>query len=284
MVLVGAFGYGSYIYGSKNSKNNAPLGQANTGAGTNKEDNQLNQTKDTTLTSYHTVGFGSLDRDPNILTKLAFPQNYQAIAFYNGPDSFRSLFGDDKGSFTYHGGNWKIGNPEDGVGQVWGDIGIMGIAYDWYTRNGFASYGGSNGDSFALYPENTTLNGYDFSTPVQKKASLNKLISDTTACGKDSTKGFSISGVFNVCYKPYLIRQAVGSYSPKLHINGYASIKNVPYVMLGWVDVSGGLDGYDEDAMTKAGDDFIAGKIPSPTQKNIDLFVEAFKQSSVTTK
>lgn len=116
MVLVGAFGYGSYIYGSKNSKNNAPLGQANTGAGTNKEDNQLNQTKDTTLTSYHTVGFGSLDRDPNILTKLAFPQNYQAIAFYNGPDSFRSLFGDDKGSFTYHGGNWKIGNPEDGVG------------------------------------------------------------------------------------------------------------------------------------------------------------------------
>ena len=50
MVLVGAFGYGSYIYGSNNSKNNAPLGQANTGAGTNEEDNQLNQTKDTTVT------------------------------------------------------------------------------------------------------------------------------------------------------------------------------------------------------------------------------------------
>jgi hypothetical protein len=194
------------------------------------------------------------------------------------------LFGDDKGSSTYEAGEWEIGNPDDSDGGSWGNIGIMGIAPDWYGRNGYASYGGFNGDSFASDPMNTTINGYDFSTAKQKKESLNKLISDTSSCAKDSAKGFTISGGFNVCYKPTLIKQAYAAYNPKIELNGYTSIKDVPYVLLGYVDIRGGLDDYKDDELNRAGDDFKAGKIPGPTQKNIDSFIEALKHSSINSR
>jgi hypothetical protein len=193
-----------------------------------------------------------------------------------------AYFGDNSGNFTYHGGSWEIGNPDDGDGMSWGNIGIMGIAPDWYERNGFASYGGFNGDTFASEPMNTTINGYDFSTATQKKESLNKLISDTSSCAKDPSKGFTIPDGFNVCYKPTLIKQAYAAYSPKIELSGYASIKDVPYVLFGYVSIRGGLDDYNDEALDKAGNDFKAGEIPVPTQKNIDSFIEAFKQSSVS--
>lgn len=282
LVLIGAVGYGGY--GSKNSKSNSSTTPTNTDANTNKVSTDSKQAADATTTSFHTVGFGTLDRDPKVLIKIAFPENYQAIAYDNGRDTFRSLFGDDKGSFTYHGGSWEIGNPDDGDGRTWGNIGVMGIASDWYTRNGFASYGGFNGDDYASEPTNTTINGYDFSTAKQKMDSLNKLISDTSACAKDAAKGFTISGGFNVCYKPTMIKQAYAAYNPKVELSGYASIKGVPYVLFGYVNIRGGLDDYKDDALDKAGNDFRTGKIPAPTQKNIDALIEALKHSSVASK
>jgi hypothetical protein len=221
---------------------------------------------------------------PNVLTKLAFPENYQAIAYSNGTNTFRSLFGDDKGTATYEGGSWEIGYPEDGSGTTWGNIGIMGIANDWYNRNGFAAFIKFSKDEYASDPGNTTINGYDFSTAQKKKESLNKLISDTASCAKDPAKGFAIKGGFNICYTPNLIKQAYAAYSPQIVFSGYATIKNVPNVMFGWMNIGSGLDGYKDDALDKAGNDFKAGKIPAPTQKNIDAFIEAFKNSSVTYK
>jgi hypothetical protein len=64
---VGTVGYGSYSYGSKNSKNSAKT-QSNAVTNDNSK-----QTADTATTSFHTVVFGSLDRDPKISIKLAFP-------------------------------------------------------------------------------------------------------------------------------------------------------------------------------------------------------------------
>lgn len=234
--------------------------------------------------AWHTVVYGNINRLPNIETKLAFPQNYQAIASDNGSDGIRSIFGDGIGSVTYYGGEWQIGNPENGDGSQWGNIEIMGIGKDWYSRNGYATYGGTNGDVITSDENNATINGYRFYTAQQKNASLKALISDTSKCAKDPAKGFSISGIFNVCYRPFMFRQAYASYYPQVMLSGYASIKGVPYVLFGGVDVRSGLDGYSDAQLNKAGDDFVAGKVPAPTQKNIDAFIAAFKHSTVATK
>ena len=274
LVLLGAVGYGSYSIGSKNKPTSMPTDQSST----------VKKSTTTSSTSFHTVVYGSTDVLPKVAIKLAFPQNYQAIAYDNGPDSFRSLFGDNSGNFIYHRGNWQIGNPNDGIGSNWGNIGIMGIAPDWYNRNGFATYGGFNGDAYASDQINTKVNGYDFSTSKQKNLSITKLVSDTSDCSKDPSKGFSLSGGFNICYTPILIKQAYASYNPQIQLSGYAIIKGVPYVMFGYVGIAGGLDGYQDAALDKAGQDFQAGKIPGPTQKNIDTFIQAFKQGSVSFK
>lgn len=234
--------------------------------------------------TWHTVVFGNVNRQPNIETKLAFPQNYQAIASDNGSDGIRSLFGDENGSVTYDGGEWQIGNPDNGDGMQWGNIEIMGIGKDWYTRKGYATYGGTNSDTITSDENNATINGYRFYTAQQKNASLKALISDTSTCAKDPAKGFSISGLFNVCYKPSMVRQAYASYDPYVELSGYASIKGVSYVLFGSVEVRSGLDGYSDAQLDKAGDDFVAGKVPAPTQKNIDAFIAAFKHSTVATK
>lgn len=277
LMLLGIVGYGSYTYGSRNSKSATAQSSANN----QRISNNSKQVDNAAATSFHTVVFGSLAGKGNVSIKLAFPQDYQAIAHDNGPDSFRSLFGDDSGNINYHGGSWEIGNPADVYGNTWGNIGIMGIAPDWYGRNSYATYGGFNGDSYTSLPEHTTINGYDFSTAQHKQESLKKLVSDTSNCAKDPAKGLTISGVFNVCYTPTMIRQAYAAYHPRVDLSGYASINNVPYVLFGYVDIKGGLDGYKDDALNKAGDDFLAGKIPSPTQKNIDSFIAAFKHSSI---
>lgn len=263
LILLGAVGYGSYSYGTK------------------KNSNSSTESSSAATSTFHTVAYSILGTEPRISIKLAFPDNYQAIASSNGQDTFRSLFGDNNGSSIYEGGNWDIGNPNNVNGNFAGYIGIMGIAPDWYGRDGFATYGGFNGDSYTTGPSNITINGYNFSTATQKKESLNKLISDTSNCAKDSTKGFSTSGVFNVCFNPTLIRQAYAAYSPTINFSGYASIKGVPYVLFGWVFINSGLDNYSADALNKAGDDFKAGKIPGPTQKNIDAFIAALKNSTV---
>lgn len=275
LILLGIVGYAGYVYGTKSTESE-PSSSSNSDTSGSQSD--------TATSSYHTVLYGSTERDPKIAIRLAIPQDYQAIAYANGPESFRSLFGDDKGSSIYDSGEWVLGDPENGDGNWSGNIGVMGIGDDWYTRDGYASYGGFNSDSYASIPENLTINGYDFSSPEKKNESLQRLIDDTSACAQDSSKGFSMSDVFNVCYKPILIRQAFAAYDPVLELSGYAKIKDVSYVLFGTVVIRGGLDGYSDDDLNKAGDKFIAGEIPGPTQKNIDSFVDAMKNSSVVFK
>lgn len=269
LLLLGVVGYSGYNYGSRKS---------NSGV------NVSNHTAITSHSSFHSVEYDTPGSGTRYAIKLAFPENYQAIALDNGSNTFRSLFGDDSGNYIYHGGDWQIGKADNGSGESWGEIGIMGIAADWYTRNGFAKYGGFNNDSYASDPMNTTINGYDFSTPTKKNVSLEKLISDTLACANDSSKGFSISGLFNVCYYPMLIKQAYAAYDSTIQFSGYAKINDIPYVMFGWVSIDGGLEGSNDVVLNKAGEDFKAGKIPIPTQKNIDTFIAALKNSTITKK
>lgn len=260
------------------------LGRTKQPSGSNTESRNNDQNTLTSNPAWHSVIFGDVNRPPSLAIKLAFPQNYQAIASDNGRDGLRSLFGDDTGNFIYHAGDWEVGNPNDADGNTWGRIQIMGIAKDWYSREGFATYGGFNGDDITTEKNNATVNGYRFYTAAEKNASLKTLASDTANCAKDPSKGFAISGIFDVCYKPYLMRQAYASYDPQITLSGHAVINDTPYVLFGNIRVHGGLDEYNDAQLNKAGDEFQAGKIPAPTQKNIDSFIEAFKHSTIATK
>jgi hypothetical protein len=249
VLIVIAVGYSGYYYGS----------QANKTSGST----QVQQ-----LPAYHTVlsvGY-PLNTSVKVTTKLAVPERLQAIAVGSTIQNpgYTGLLADN---FNEEMGRWSFANPA-AVHSGYGDLSLIHISDTWLRQI-----------SAAPDSPNGILTGLEFTTPAKKATSLTTLESQTKDCVAKNS-GFVISKVLNVCYKPTLVRQASGVYSPSLDFKGYGLIDGQKYVLVGSVNLNDGTQ-YSEGEANKKGDDFMAGHIPQETQNLMTEYVNALKMTII---
>lgn len=253
IVFVTAIGYGGYYYGSAMD-----------------EPRQNNTVVDNDHHTVVSVGY-PWSSNKKVVTELAVPNRLQAIAAGASiSDSGYANFLTNK--FNDEMGRWLLDDPADATDRP-GRISIVHISNDWLQET----------NEMENVPYKGPLRDYEFTTPDQKRGSLSALKTETTECAKDDAKGFVISEKINVCYEPSFNRQAVGSYDPAMHIRGYGVLDDEEYVLVGSVPLSDGTEHNQEEANRMA-DAFQAGDIPQETQDVISEYINALKNTTISSE
>ena len=277
LLVVAGMVCGSYFYGIEKGKKHTTSPTVAT-------------TEQKTTDPYHTVlaEGAPFNTDATVTTKLAVPNRLQAVVTIS-TNQDPGLTAVLASKFNSEMGRWRLGKPAlSGTNSNTGEISLMHIDDSWLQQTtGVDAIGTSymtiakdwQQDGGAANVPGTVF-GYAFTTPTNKRASLERLGGDTKKCSEDNAKGFTISNKLSVCYAPKLIRQASGSYAPTLDLKGYGIINDQQYVLFGSVKLVDGTT-YSEEEANKKGDEFLAGNIPNETKQLITEYVDAFKQSSV---
>lgn len=249
-------GYGGYTYGS--NINNMAINEEST------------STSEPAPATFHTViAKGSpYGTNKTITTKLAVPNRLQSVAISSSIQD-PGYVGILANKLNDEMGRWILGNPTLADRSRTGEISILHIGDDWLAET--TTDKDIVGDS---------IEEYDFTSPAEKASTLNQLKSATVECAKDSEKGFTLSGSFNVCYSAKHLRQASGSYAPLLNLKGYGDIEGRAYVLFGYISLDDGTE-YGEQEANKKGDEFAAGNIPAETKSLIAEYVNALKNSTI---
>lgn len=252
VVFAAVIGYGGYYFGSVMNKPR----ESNTAV-----DND-----------YHTavsIGY-PWNSNKKVVTELAVPNRLQAIVAGATINPGYANFLTNK--FNDEMGRWLLDDPADTADRL-GKISLVHISNDWLQET----------NETENVPYKGPLRDYEFTTPDQKRASLSALKTETTECAKNDAKGFVISEKINVCHEPFLNRQAVGSYEPVMHIRGYGVLDGEEYVLVGSVPLSDGTEHNPEEADRMA-DAFQAGDIPQETQDVISEYINALKNSTISSE
>lgn len=203
-----------------------------------------------------------------ITTNLGLPVSIQSISIDSTiqDPGYTDILSN---KFNAEMGRWLLSDPTKASG-ILGDISFINIENEWLSQTS------KDPEYFA----GATLQNYEFTTPAKKTASLAKLQSESESCVKDTAKGFTISEFLKVCYSPQLKRQSVGSYQPVLYLRGIGTYKNERYILVGYIVVNKGTVYTESEAENKA-TAFQGGNIPQDTQKLINDYVEALKNTTI---
>ncbi len=267
LVLIGAGAFGGYYLGQSTSDSQSVEVKSSTAQKQTKSESTPSKTQSVLSVGYP---FGT---DKRVTINLGVPSSLQAIErrSTNQDQGYVYAFSDKTNAEM---GRWIFGNPKlSGSDSVAGDVSIIHIEDAWLGKTtAKQEFAGS------MAP----LLKYDLTTPTKKTESFSAIEKKTTEDASDAKKGFTIAannGKLNVSYEAVHVRQATGTYSPVLQLSGYGVVDGQKYVMIGYLRlVDREYDAAEADTLA---DKFASGNIPEETQKLIDDYVDALKNTTI---
>lgn len=206
-----------------------------------------------------------LDTGKKVAVELGIPNEYQAIDYITSiqDGGVNEYFAEN---FNASMGRWKFGYAGVPNGPV-GEIGIVHVHDSWLTKY--------RPDP---YEAHVTSFKVALNTPTQKQAYINEVSEQSTECAKDPATGFVLGEFVNVCYTLSDIRQAVGSYSPYIEVEGYGEKDGVKLYIYGTVRLYDGKE-YTEAEQTAFQQSDTPAAYAVAAQNSL---IESLKQTKIT--
>lgn len=269
--LIGGAGYGGYYYANyqdKNQQNSAkdttntatPVGERSADGSLQAEANIDNST--------HFVkrsGFPyDLGGKKKVIINLGLPDIAQGVAVASGNNN-RGQEQHYTDKYNDELARWDIGYPAHEQSSL-SQISVVAVSKSWLELTQ------QNNHAF-----DDTAQKLD--TPAQKAAYVNKLKTESESCVKDKAKGFvTADNVFKVCFS---LIPGADTYNPVLVLRGTAQVEEQTLLLVGFIRLEEG-SGYDEQTGKKLLAEAKANRVPEPTIKLINTFINSLAKTTLT--